>query len=228
VLLIVVALPVAWLAAEFGNRRPLRIALGVGAIASAMGVAYIVGHLSQFTYNASYGGASKDLVQTTVAQIEDGNIDRAMSVLRRLNLDYRPTYENRAHYEELVKEAVSEMKGDHKLQNTKWQTSPFGRETWLGHSENDTGFWIVIHTSLDIVRSGDNFPKLANAAMSDNFATLTFTEGDQWRHELTLKNKYEATHVWRDLKNGNVWQTKTLHKLRRATPEQRAFTEQKQ
>jgi len=112
ILLIVIALPVAWLAAEFGKRRPLRIALGLAAIASAMGVAFLVGRLSRLNYNAWYGSASKDLIDTTVAQIEDGNIDRTMSVLRRLKLDYQPTYENRAHYDELVSEAVSQMKSD--------------------------------------------------------------------------------------------------------------------
>lgn len=114
VLLIVIALPVVWLASEFGDRRALRITLGIAAIVSAMGVAYLVGHLSRWNYNAWYGGASKDLVDTTVTQI----------------------------------------------------------------------------------------------------------------HELTLKNKYEATHVWYDMTNSRVWQTDTLHKLRRATPEQRAFTQQ--
>jgi len=69
-------------------------------------------------------------------------------------------------------------------------------------------------------------PKMANVVMSDDFMSITFIEGDQWRHELTLKNKYEATHVWRNLKKDSVWQTDTLHKLRRATPEQRAFTQQ--
>jgi hypothetical protein len=112
VLLIVVALPIAWLASEFGERRPLRIALGVAAIASAMGVAYIVGHLSRWNYNAWYGYASKELIDTMVTEVEDGNVDRVMSILRRLNLDYQPTYENRAHYDELVNEAVSQMKGD--------------------------------------------------------------------------------------------------------------------
>ena len=68
--------------------------------------------------------------------------------------------------------------------------------------------------------------KITNGELSDDFKSLTFTEGDQWRHELTLKNKYEATHVWRDLTNNTVWQTDTLHKLRRATPEQRGFTQQ--
>jgi hypothetical protein len=228
VLLIVIGLPIAWLVSEFCKRRPLRIVLGLAAIASAMGVAYLVGHFSRFNYNAWYGGASKDLIDTAVTQIEDGNVDRVMSILRRLNLDYQPTYENRAHYDELVNEAVLQMKGNDKLQDTKWDTSPFTRETWIGHWENDTGFWIVINhiVDFDIVRSGDNMLKMANVVVSADFRSITFNEGDQWRHELTLKNKYEATHVWRDLKKDSVWQTDTLHKLRRATPEQRAFTQQ--
>jgi hypothetical protein len=222
VLLIVVALPIAWLGSEFGRRRPIRIALGVAAIASTMGVAYLVGDLSRWNYNAWYGGASKELIDTTVAQIEDGNIDRVMSVLRRLKLDYRPTYENRAHYDELINEAVSQMRGDVDLQGSKWDTSPFTRETWVGHWENDTGFWIVINDILDfgVVRSGDDTPKMTNVVVSADFASLTFTEGDQWRHELTLVNKYESKHVWRHLDNGAVWQTDTLHKLIRATPAQ--------
>jgi len=228
VLLIVVALPIAWLASEFGKRRPLRIVLGLAAITSSVGVAYLVGRLSHFNYNAWYGSVSKDLIDTTVSQIEDGNIDRVMNVLRRLNLDYQPTYENRAHYDELVKEAVSQMKGDLDLQGTKWDMSPFTRETWVGHWQNDTGFWIVINHILDfdIVRSGDNMPKMTNVVVSDDFTSITFTEGDQWRHELTLVNKYEASHVWRHLDNNSVWQTDTLHKLVRATPDQRAFTQQ--
>jgi hypothetical protein len=50
VLLIVIALPVAWFASEFGKRRPLRIALGIASIASAMGVAYIGGQLAGCQY----------------------------------------------------------------------------------------------------------------------------------------------------------------------------------
>ncbi len=229
VLLVVIALPIAWFVSEFGNRRPLRIALGSGAIAASMGVAYLVGHLSHFQYNAWYGGASKDLIDTTVTQIEDGNIERVMSVLRRLNLDYRPTYENRAHYDELVNEAVSQMKGELDFEGTKWDTSPFTSGTWLGHWQNDTGFWIVIDQIVDfnIVRSGDDMPKMTNVVISDDFKAIMFTEGDRWRHELRLINKYEATHIWRRLDDDSVWQTDTLHKLIRATPEQRAFTQQR-
>ena len=228
VLILVIALPIAWLASEFGKRRPVRIALGLAAIASAMGAAYLVGHLSHFNYNAWYGGATKDLVETTISQIEDGNIDRVMSVLRRLNLDYQPTYENRAHYDELVRDAVAEMRGVDDLENTKWDTSAFSRDTWLGHWENNTGFWIVVNhvSDLDIVRSGDNMPKMTNVSLSGDSKTLTFTEGEQWQHELTLTNKFEAVHVWRDLANNKIWQTDILHKLIRATSAQREFTQQ--
>jgi hypothetical protein len=69
-------------------------------------------------------------------------------------------------------------------------------------------------------------PKMTDVQLSDDFKTLTFTEGDPWRRELTLDNKYEATHVWRRLADGSVWRTDTLHKLIRATATQRAFTQQ--
>jgi hypothetical protein len=186
-----------------------------------MGVAYLVGDLSRWNYNTWYGGASQELIDATVTQIEDGKIDRVMSILRRLKLDYRPTYENRAHYDELINEAVSQMRGDVALQGATWDTSPFTRETWVGHWENDSGFWIVIHDilHLDIVLSGDVMPKMTNVVVSGDFASLTFTDSDRWRHELTLVNKYEAKHIWRHLDNGAVWQTDTLHKLIRATPE---------
>jgi len=195
-----------------------------------MGVAYLVGHLSHLNYNAWYGDASKDLVDTTITEIEDGNIERVMKVLRRLNLDYQPTYENRANYDELVSAAVSEMKGERDLSGTKWDASPFTLATWVGHWENDSGFWMVIDggiRNLDIARSGDDMPKMTNVTVSDDRRELTFNEGDRWRHELTLTSKYEAKHVWRETETGNVWQTDALHKLIRATPAQRAFTERK-
>lgn len=235
--LILIALPIAWLVSEFGQRRTLRIALGLATIVTPMVVAYHLGGMSRLSYNIWYGAASKDLIDTTVTQIEDGNIDRVMSVLRRLNLDYQPTYENRAHYDEQVREAVSQMKGTHELQDTKWEPSPFTRDTWLGHWENDTGFWIVVNHKRDldaagptldvaVVLYGDDMPEMTNLEATDEFRTLSFTEGDRWRHELTLNNKYEATHVRRDLANNSVWRTDTLHKLRRTTPDERAFTQQ--
>ncbi len=229
VLLIVIALPIGWLASEFGKRRYLRIILGTASIASAIGVAFIDGSLARLSYNAWYGHASKDLVDTMITQIEDGNLDRVMKVLRRLNLDYQPTYENRAHYDELVNEAVMQMKAEHDLAGSKWDMSPFTAEAWLGHWEDDTGFWMVITEGIDqlkIVRSGDNPPAIRDVKLSEDSRTLTFNEGDRWHHEMTMENKYGATHIWREANTENIWQTDHLHKLVRATPEQKRFTQQ--
>ena len=80
------------------------------AIASACGVAYIVGILSQLNYNSWYGEASKDLIDTIVLQLEAGNEARVESSLRKLSEEFQPTYENRANYDDLVKQAVRRMK----------------------------------------------------------------------------------------------------------------------
>jgi hypothetical protein len=108
-----IVLPIAWLVSEVGNRRSLRIGLGIGSIVAIVTVFVSVnGVLTQLDYNSSYGAATKDLVDTTIVEIEKGNVDRVMDVLRRLNLQYQPTYENRARYVELVSEAVAKMKGE--------------------------------------------------------------------------------------------------------------------
>jgi hypothetical protein len=229
VFFVVLLLLIAWLWSEFGNRRGLRIALGLASIMSAMSIAYVLAELSRLNYNAWYGSATKSLIDTTIAEIEDGHVDRVMKVLRRLNLDYFPTYQNRAHYDQLVNATVAEMKGTHDLSNTRWDNSAFDRATWVGHWENDTGYWIVIQdgvSDLEVVRSGDRSSKMRNMKLSANCGTFTYDEDDLWRHEITLANKYEAKHVWRHAKTGNIWQSETLHKLIRASPEQRRFTQQ--
>jgi hypothetical protein len=230
VLLTVIALPIAWFISEFSNRRALRIVLGIIAIASTMGVSYIVGHLYEMSYNAWYGSASKDLVDTTISEIEDGKIDRVMKVLRGLDLQYRPTYQNRANYDELVREAVIRMKGNDELEKGKWDVLSFSKDTWRGHWENDTGFWIVIShgLELDIVRSGSSGEKMTDVTLSDDFRKLTFREDQQWLHELTLTNKYEAVHLWRDVAGKSVRDIDTLHKLIRATPSHKEFKKQSQ
>jgi hypothetical protein len=98
----VVLLPISWLASEFCNRRGVRIALGVLAIAMCYFVAFVAGSLEQLSSNAYFGDASRKLVETTVAELEAGNADEVLAKLRELKSRYQPTYENRAEYKELV------------------------------------------------------------------------------------------------------------------------------
>ena len=93
----------------------------------------------------------------------------------------------------------------------------------------NTGFWIVINDierPFDVTRSGDNPLRMHSVTVSEDFKSMKFKEGEHWLHTLTLKNKYEASHEWFDLKEQKIWQTDTLHKLRRATDSERSVTQQ--
>ncbi len=225
---VVIALPLIWLRFEFTDQRGARISLGLAAIASSFLLAWFVGILSQFSYNSWYGIASKSLIDTMIVEIEDGNIDRVMGALRMLQIDYHPTYENRARYDELVKEAVRQMRPDEPKDDPNWDVGPVSPETWNGHWDDDSGFWLVIDSdaqNLRAARAGDNAEALTNVVLSPDARTLTFDEGNQWRHSLQIVNKYAAKHTWIDAETGEVRSTNTLHKLIRAIPKQRPITQ---
>jgi len=218
--------------AEFKAGRSVRIGVGVLAFVSAIAATYALASvLNTFNYNAWFGGATKQLIETSIAQVEDGHLDRVLKGWRALDAQYQPTYENRAGYKELVERATEAMKGDKTiLAGSDWDAQPFNAKTWIGHWENDTGFWIVINDvgrPFDVTRSGDNPPRMHSVTISEDFKIMKFKEGEQWFHTLTLKNKYEASHEWFDLKEQKIWQTDTLHKLRRATESERSATQQK-
>ena len=107
VLLIVV--PIGWLVSEFQPRVWLRISLGFVALAMSYFVAFVAGSLTQLNYNAWYGSASADLIDTVIASVETGNEETLLRELKRLKKEYQPTYENRANYDKLVKEFVDRM-----------------------------------------------------------------------------------------------------------------------
>jgi hypothetical protein len=230
-LAIIIALPIAWLVSEFRGSRAWRISLGVLALGvvtfCVWGLSSI---LTRFNYNAWYGGATGDLIRTSLHQIEDGHLDRVLKVWRGLNQQYQPTYENRARYRELVEEATRRMRGDVPIEpGSAWDASVFKSDTWVGHWEDDHGYWLVINDlgrPFDIVRSGDPPNKMHSVSISADFTVLKFKEGEQWAHTLTLKNKYEATHEWFDVEKSTVWETETMHKLIRASDEQKKMTQQ--
>lgn len=109
ILLLVIVLPIAWLASEFQTSRATRIILGIAAILMSFGVASIVGSLERFRSNTYFGSATKDLVQNTIKELEAGNTERVLSELRRLRSEYNPTYETRGRYADLVSEYVQRV-----------------------------------------------------------------------------------------------------------------------
>lgn len=221
-LVIVVLIPIAWLVSEFFSSLGLRITLGLLAILCSFGVASVIGMLSELNYNAWYGAATKDLIDTTVAEIEDGELDRVMTVLRSVSRQYQPTYEDTpAKYRSLVAEAAARMRGDTEIEKgSEWDAAVFEHSTWLGHWEADSGFWIVIEDALlsyNIVRSGDPGTSINPVILSDNCQVLIFYENSKWKHTLTLLNRYEVEHEWFDIEENTVWQTDRLYKMKRAS-----------
>ena len=109
-IVLAVGLPLGWLLSEFSSKRALRIVLGILALLSSFAVACFVGMLVELNYNAWYGSATKELLTTTIGQIEDGNLQRVLTVLRGLDAQYRPTREHRADYRALVNDATARMR----------------------------------------------------------------------------------------------------------------------
>jgi hypothetical protein len=218
---IIICLPIAWLISEVRGSRTLRITLGVLAIGvTATCIWALSAVVTRFNYNAWYGGATGNLIRTSLAQIEDGHFDRVLEVWRELDQQYQPSYENRANYQGLVEEATQRMRGDVPIEaGSPWDASVFRLDTWVGHWEDGYGYWIVISDlgrPFDIVRSGDPPTKMHSVTVSQDFTVLKFKEGAQWSHTVTLTNKYEASHEWFDLQKGSVLETRPIYKLIRA------------
>lgn len=108
-LTLVVACPVAWLISEFQSRRGIRIGLGLAALATSFLLAAGVGSFERFNSNAWFGEASKNLIDTTIDEIERGDTERLLKELKALQEQYQPTYEHRARYDELIKEFLSRL-----------------------------------------------------------------------------------------------------------------------
>ncbi len=111
ILLIVIALPIAWFISEFRWERRTRLVLGCLTILCSFGVAFIVGLFERMNSNAWFGYASKQLIEATVSELEAGRTNQVLQTYRQLQSEFHPTYENRARYDKLVERAVSEMKG---------------------------------------------------------------------------------------------------------------------
>ncbi len=106
ILILVVVLPIAWIVSEFYDDRSARIGLGCCAIAMSFGVAWIVGSLDRLQSNIYFSEATKDLIQNTIVELENGKSDEVLAGLIELRSDFRPTYETRDDYDVLVDKYV--------------------------------------------------------------------------------------------------------------------------
>lgn len=109
IIALVIALPIVWLFSEYQDRRWLRIVAGIAALSMSLLVAMGIGSLEHLNANAWYGGASKNLIDTTIEEIEHGRTEQLLKELKVLQEQFQPTYENRARYDHLIEEFMSRL-----------------------------------------------------------------------------------------------------------------------
>ncbi|MCA9095445.1 MAG: hypothetical protein KDA68_18325 [Planctomycetaceae bacterium] len=109
-LLFAVLLPVGWLISEFQPRRWLRILLGTLSLGMCVFLAMAFASLEQLKFNSWYGTASADLMDATIAGIEEGKTKEVVAGLKGLRDDFYPTYQGRADYDKLVERFVEGVK----------------------------------------------------------------------------------------------------------------------
>jgi hypothetical protein len=105
-----VALPIAWLAAEFKAAPAIRRTLGVVTLLWSFGVAALVGGLRDFNANVYFSGATKDLLDASVNHLKAGKSEAVVREWSRASDEFHPTYENRARYRQIVDQAIEGMK----------------------------------------------------------------------------------------------------------------------
>ncbi len=133
----------AWLASEFQPRRIVRIGLGVASLAMSFGVAWIAGSVAGsfqiWNANAWYGAASKDLIENTIAELENGNVDQVVAELRVLNSKLEPGYETKADYDKLVAAyayAISDSPSLHERNDPRWADDvPPSHQQWAAEKK---------------------------------------------------------------------------------------------
>lgn len=106
---LVLIFPIVWLIAEFKYGRSVRIVLGLGSLVSCLAIAYVVGGMTRLNYNAWYGAATHDLLEQVVGELRAGRSEHVADVLSDLHEKFEPRYETKAHYDELVKEAIKNL-----------------------------------------------------------------------------------------------------------------------
>lgn len=109
---VVILLLIGWIASEFQSSRALRLSMGLLSLGAVLTTAVGFGLVQRLTYNAWYGGATAQLMDTVITEIRSGRSDQLVPRLEELRREFHPTYENRAHYDDAITEFVSNIQSD--------------------------------------------------------------------------------------------------------------------
>lgn len=107
ILLLVLLLPVAWLISEFSDaNKSVRCSLGILAILSCFGVAFIAAQMVRLNYNIWYSSATAKLIDSTITKLNQDKTGEAIEMLTDIRSKMSVTYERKGNYDELVRDAI--------------------------------------------------------------------------------------------------------------------------
>ncbi len=95
---------IAWIWSEFQPRRWLRLLLGSLSLIVCALLAVAVGSLDRMNSNAWYGTGSAKAARNTIAELEAGRSEQLYPRYARCMRISYPTYQGRAHYDELIEQ----------------------------------------------------------------------------------------------------------------------------
>jgi len=110
VILLTLALPTAWLVAEFKARPAVRRTLGILMFLWSFGIAFLIGAMRDFSANVYFTNATKDLLSASVTALNEGKTQAVVREWKQVDEAFEPTYENRAGYRKKVDRAIEGMK----------------------------------------------------------------------------------------------------------------------
>ena len=109
-LLIVAIMPIAWLVSEIKNsKKSVRCTLGILAILSCFGVAFLAAQLVRLNYNIWYSSATAELLDSTINQLENKETKFVIKELKTLRSKMRVSYQFKGNYNELAADTAKKM-----------------------------------------------------------------------------------------------------------------------
>ena len=197
-LLVTVILPLLWLIAEFRAQKTFRMALGIIAFSCSLVMIFLMSWFAKINTIQPIATDLHDLIQKTIAKLEDGDTEHVLTVLRNYNSDYSPVTQTQISYLKNISKTADIIDNKNIVIDIMENTGTFNKETWNGFwadSNNENGFLISSnYSNYDIYKKTIPPLSMGLVTVSEDFSKIQFQEKDIYRHTLVLKNKYIAEH----------------------------------
>ena len=197
-LLVTVILPLLWLIAEFRAQKTFRMALGIIAFSCSLVMIFLMAWITKINTIQPIATNLHDLLQKTIAKLEDGDTDHILTVLRNYNSTYSPVTQTQISYLKNISETTHLIDNKNIDIDITNNSNIFNKESWNGFwadSNDENGFFISSnYSNYDIYKKTVPPLSMGLITVSEDFSKIQFQEKDLYRHTLVLKNKYIAEH----------------------------------